>query len=110
MIFPVCCPLPRVCLAVPMFSSARFTCSAMLEIILSKIDSAEFQQRWRAVKSTWDEQVGSSQFEELCQRFEKSYPCLYGRAPQETRPLSRLSHVSRCPSSFLVHDQRGRGG
>ena len=41
---------------------------------LSKIDSAEFQQRWRAVKSTWDEQVGSSQFEELCQRFEKSYP------------------------------------
>jgi len=41
---------------------------------LSKIDSAEFQQRWRAVKSTWDEQVGSNQFEELCQRFDQGYP------------------------------------
>jgi transposase-like protein len=41
---------------------------------LSKIDSAEFQQRWRAVKSTWDEQVGSTQFEQLCQRFDQGYP------------------------------------
>jgi putative transposase len=41
---------------------------------LSKTDSAEFQQRWRTVKSTWDQQVGITQFEELCQRFEKGYP------------------------------------
>jgi len=41
---------------------------------LSKVDSAEFQQRWRAVKSTWDEQVGSTQFEQLCQRFDQGYP------------------------------------
>jgi len=41
---------------------------------LSKVDSAEFQQRWHAVKSTWDEQVGSTQFEELCQRFDHDYP------------------------------------
>src|SRR5207249_9689987 len=33
-----------------------------------------FQQRWRALKSTWDQQVGITQFEELCQRFEKGYP------------------------------------
>lgn len=41
---------------------------------LSKTDSAEFQQRWRALKSTWDEQVGITQFEQLCQRFENDYP------------------------------------
>jgi len=41
---------------------------------LSKTDSAEFQQRWRALKSTWDEQVGITQFEQLCERFEASYP------------------------------------
>jgi putative transposase len=41
---------------------------------LSKTDAAEFQQRWRAVKLTWDQQVGITQFEELCKRFEKSYP------------------------------------
>src|SRR6201997_5424617 len=41
---------------------------------LSKNDNAEFQQRWRALRSTWDEQVGSTQFEELCQRFDHDYP------------------------------------
>jgi putative transposase len=41
---------------------------------LSKTDSAEFQQRWRALRSTWDEQVGINQFEDLCQRFEHGYP------------------------------------
>src|SRR5262249_30193895 len=41
---------------------------------LSKNDSAEFQQRWRALRSTWDEQVGLAQFEELCQRFDHHYP------------------------------------
>jgi len=41
---------------------------------LSKTDSGEFQQRWRALKSTWDEQVGTAQFEQLCQRFHDSSP------------------------------------
>ena len=41
---------------------------------LSKIDSSEFQQRWRAIKSSWDVEVGNRQFEELCDRFAKSYP------------------------------------
>jgi len=31
-------------------------------------------QRWRALRSTWDEQVGITQFEELCQRFHHDYP------------------------------------
>ena len=41
---------------------------------LSKSDAAEFQQRWRAIKASWDVEVGNRQFEELCDRFAKSYP------------------------------------
>lgn len=41
---------------------------------LSKDDSAEFQQRWRALRETWDERLGITQFEELCQRFDHHYP------------------------------------
>jgi len=41
---------------------------------LSKADSSEFQQRWRALKSTWDEQVGATHFEQLCQRFQPASP------------------------------------
>ena len=41
---------------------------------LSKTDSTEFQQRWRAIKSSWDVEVGNRQFEELCDRFVKAYP------------------------------------
>ncbi len=41
---------------------------------LSKPDSLEFLQRWRAIKSSWDLEVGNRQFEELWDRFAKSYP------------------------------------
>jgi len=41
---------------------------------LSKTDTVEFQQRWRAIKSSWDVEVGNRQFEELCDRFSKPYP------------------------------------
>lgn len=41
---------------------------------LSKNDSAEFQSRWKAVKMTYDPEVGSQQFEQLCVLFEKKYP------------------------------------
>jgi transposase-like protein len=34
----------------------------------------EFQQRWRAVKCAWNESVGATQFQELCERFHDSYP------------------------------------
>jgi putative transposase len=45
---------------------------------LSKTDSTEFQQRWRAIKSSWDVEVGNRQFEELCDRFAKTYPTWIG--------------------------------
>jgi transposase-like protein len=41
---------------------------------LSKTDSQEFQQRWRAIKTCWDLELANHQFEELCNRFAKASP------------------------------------
>lgn len=41
---------------------------------LPKPDAAEFQQRWRAIKSSWDIELANRQFEELCDRFAKTSP------------------------------------
>src|SRR5207247_9067408 len=41
---------------------------------LSKADAAEFQQRWRSLRASWNSQVGAAMFEELCQRLDKDYP------------------------------------
>jgi transposase-like protein len=41
---------------------------------LSKADSLEFQQRWRAIKTCWDLELANHQFEELCERFAKTSP------------------------------------
>lgn len=41
---------------------------------LPKVDGIEFQQRWRAIKSCWDPELASHQFEELCDRFSKTNP------------------------------------
>jgi putative transposase len=40
---------------------------------LSKTDASEFTQRFRSIKMAWNADVAAQQFEELCQRFEKSY-------------------------------------
>jgi len=40
---------------------------------LSKPDAGEFQQRWRAIKSSWNLEVANQQFEQLCERFAKNY-------------------------------------
>ena len=40
---------------------------------LSKADALEFQQRWRTIKSSWNLEVAHQQFEELCDRFAKTY-------------------------------------
>src|SRR5439155_26603303 len=79
---------------------------------LSKTDAAEFQQRWRALKSTWDQQVGITQFEELCQRFEKGYPTFMAELSADSRGTTcdrnRTAHrgfdphtCRRIPSSAL---------
>jgi transposase-like protein len=41
---------------------------------LSKIDNAEFQLRMRTLKACWDDKAASAQWEQLCERFESSYP------------------------------------
>jgi transposase-like protein len=41
---------------------------------LSKDDAAEFTKRFRSIKNAWNTDVAATQFEELCQRFEKSSP------------------------------------
>lgn len=41
---------------------------------LSKADNAEFQQRWRVIKSSWSPEVGNQQFDQLCDRFFDPYP------------------------------------
>jgi transposase-like protein len=41
---------------------------------LSKADSSEFQNRWRAIKATYDFEVGNQQFDQLCELFAKKYP------------------------------------
>ena len=40
---------------------------------LGKIDATEFQQRWRVIKSSWNVEVAHQQFEQLCERFAKTY-------------------------------------
>jgi len=40
---------------------------------LSKADSMDFQKRWRAIKETWDIDVGNQQFEQLCDYFADKY-------------------------------------
>ena len=41
---------------------------------LSKEDASEFTKRFRSIKTAWSAEVAASQFEELCDRFEKSSP------------------------------------
>ncbi len=41
---------------------------------LSRTDASEFQHRWRTIKASWNVDVGHRQFEDLCDRFAKTYP------------------------------------
>ena len=41
---------------------------------LGKEDASEFTKRFRSIKTAWSAEVAASQFEELCDRFEKSSP------------------------------------
>jgi transposase-like protein len=52
---------------------------------LSKDDAAEFTKRFRSTKNAWNAEVGGTQFEELCQRFEKSAPT-FVKELREKRP------------------------
>src|ERR1700730_17374688 len=78
MIFPDYSPSPRACSPTPTSNSAPCIGSAMQKPHLSKTDAAEFQQRWRAIKSSWNLEVANQQFEQLCDRFAKTYSTFIG--------------------------------
>src|SRR6266550_9112348 len=53
---------------------------------LSKPDSAEFQQPWRAIKASWNLEVAHQQFEQLCQRFAKNYSTFIAELRKKRQP------------------------
>lgn len=73
---------------------------------LSKSDSVEFQQRWRAIKSSWDIEVGNRQFEELCDRFAKAYPSWIGELRKKRQfYLAFLKYPEVMRKSFSTTNQ-----
>ena len=58
---------------------------------LSKDDAAEFTKRFRSIKNAWNSEVGGTQFEELCQRFEKSAPTFVKELVKSGRTISSSS-------------------
>lgn len=68
---------------------------------LHKTDASEFQQRWRALKSSWNPEVAQQQFEQLCDRFAKSYPSFIAEV-RKKRPhyLAFVSYPESIRRSF----------
>lgn len=73
---------------------------------LSKADALEFQQRWRAIKSSWNLDVAQQQFEELCDRFAKTYSSFIAEL-RKKRPhyLAFLSYPESIRRSFSTTNQ-----
>ena len=68
---------------------------------LSKSDAAEFQQRWRAIKASWDVGVGNDGFEALCDRFESHYPSWIAELRKKRRHyLAFLQYPDTMRKSF----------
>jgi len=61
---------------------------------LSKTDAAEFQQRWRAIKSSWNLEVANQQFELLCDRFAKTDSTFIGELRKKRQHYLAFLH---CP-------------
>ena len=76
---------------------------------LRKDDASEFTKRFRTIKNAWNAEVGATQFEELCLRFEKSAPAFVKELRKKATALPFLSRLPRWRPTYLVHDQRRRG-
>jgi transposase-like protein len=101
MIFPGFYPSPKVCFPTPRFSSAPCTCKRNAKTHLSKADAVEFQQRWRAIKSSWNLDVAQQQFEELCDRFAKTYSSFIAELRKKRQHyLAFLSYPESIRRSF----------
>ncbi len=90
---------------------------------LSKTDATEFQQRWRTIKASWDVEVGNLQFEQLCDRFEKTYPSWIGelrkkrlhylaflKYPESMRKSFSTTNVVEAVNGQLEIMRRNSGG
>ena len=68
---------------------------------LNKADAIEFQQRWRAIKSSWNLELAHQQFEELCDRFAKTSLSFIAEL-RKKRPhfLAFLCYPESIPRSF----------
>ena len=68
---------------------------------LSKADAVEFQQRWRVIKSSWNLDVAQQQFEELCDRFAKTYSSFIAELRKKRQHyLAFLSYPDSIRRSF----------
>lgn len=90
---------------------------------LSKADSIEFQNRWRAIKATWDIEVGNQQFEQLCDQFAVKYPTWIGelrkkrphylaflKYPDEMRRFFSSTNLVEAVNGQLEIMRRNSGG
>jgi transposase-like protein len=90
---------------------------------LSKLDAAEFQLRLRSLKTSWDEGVASAQFEQLCQRFDASYPTFMAelrkkkdhylaflKYPETLRRSFSTTNVVEAVNGQLERIRRNNGG
>lgn len=68
---------------------------------LSKTDAAEFQLRLRSLKTCWEEETASAQFEQLCQRFDPSCPSFVAELrKKKTHYLAFLNYPETIRRSF----------
>jgi putative transposase len=90
---------------------------------LSKTDNAEFQLRLRTLKACWDEELASAQFEQLCERFDNSYPSFVAELrkkkthylcflsyPQSIRRSLSTTNVVEAVNGQLERIRRNNGG
>ncbi len=90
---------------------------------LSNHDNTEFQLRLRTLKACWDQGKASSQFEELCERFDNDYPSFIAQLrkkkthylcflayPQSIRRSLSTTNVVEAVNGQLERIRRNNGG
>jgi transposase-like protein len=90
---------------------------------LSKADAPEFKLRLRSIKAAWDVEVASAQFEELCQRFQPTYPSFVAELrkkkehylaflhyPELVRRTLSTTNVVEAVNGLLENLRRNNGG
>jgi transposase-like protein len=90
---------------------------------LSKTDAVEFHKRWTSIKSCWDLDVATNQFQQLCDHFAKTYPAwiaelrkkhehylAFLKYPEETRKSFSSTNLVEAINGQLEIMRRNSGG